>query len=58
MLWIPVVAVVLGLVCLAVARADKQASTRGLGKGRGHAGSARYKNRGSRKREKEATRSD
>ena len=54
MLWIVLAGVVVGLLCFAGTRT--QASGRELGKGEGHAGSARYRNRGSRGR-KDKTRS-
>jgi hypothetical protein len=41
---------VVGLACLIGVFAGQQTSTRGLGKGDGHAGSSRYKNRSSRHR--------
>lgn len=52
MIWIVVAVVLVGLVCFIAACTHQQTSASGLGKGAGHAGSARYKNRGSRHREK------
>lgn len=52
MVWIVLGVVALVLICFAGARTHRQTSARGLGKGAGHAGSARYKNRSSGKRDK------
>lgn len=52
MTWIVVGAVLVGLVFFIGALSNQQTSASGLGKGAGHAGSDRYKNRASKRLDK------